>query len=618
MASPPLRGSVEWSAEREVKVLLGLTRGNYYAAQRLWLQKERYKAEASQVASAGSPQASQRAAGCQAKPTTAKAQDVPKPKRKKSAARLAKDQRRLNQKRLASKMWAYVRVASRLLAWSVRARVRCALNRARWGCEAQRALLDKFVTTAKARDVPKPKRKKSAARLAKDRKRLNHKHLASKVWAFVRVARKLIAWSRRARANLERERREASTPPVTPTRPSVTVTESAAAPCSPLLFPQPEGLFTSITVLPFYQDKSFEELRWEHYSKGDVRGAPPAEPPAAAQPAPPSQQPSAALVAAARASLDASELQDDRGSKRDPLARTPPSAAAPERPPPPADARKRPASRGGAQLEAALARAAPTAEPGVQPATAENYAAHALAAAANPVPAPPPEAPPQAPLYTDAQRCPSQRPRLPRHPRWRSSPQVHATTLPAAGTAAYPLHTHASLISPPSLTAYTRLPTSTAPPHRAYPTRRRRPTCARPTPPLLSHPTAPPDLRQTYPTAPSHIHGAAPPRLSHPTAPPDPRQPHPTRSPTAQPHPTRSLTAQPHLTRSLTAQPHPTPYRARTRNGSECQGQSAPLPSPLPRKGPPSSNRAAPREAWGLPQSRPVLTSAGPVAPLLR
>ena len=310
MASPPLRGSPEWSARREAEVLLLLTRGNYYAAQRLWLQREREKVEASQHASAGSPQASQWAAGCQAKPTT-----------------------------------------------------------------------------AKARDAPKPKRKKSAARLAKDRKRLNHKRLASKVWAFVRVARKLIAWSRRARANLER--REASTSPVTPTRPSGTVTESAAALCPPLLFPQPDGFFTSISVLPFYQDKSFEELRWEHYSGGDVQlVAPPAEPPAAAQPAPPSQQPSTALVAAARASLDASELQDDRGSKRDALARTPPSASAPERPPPPADARKRPASRGGRQLEAALARAAPAAEPEVQPTTAENYAAHALAAAANPRPRP--------------------------------------------------------------------------------------------------------------------------------------------------------------------------------------------------------------------------------------
>ena len=56
-----LRGSAEWSAKREVAVLLGLTRGNHYAAQKLWLQRERIKAEASQVASAGSPQASQQA-----------------------------------------------------------------------------------------------------------------------------------------------------------------------------------------------------------------------------------------------------------------------------------------------------------------------------------------------------------------------------------------------------------------------------------------------------------------------------------------------------------------------------------------------------------------------------
>jgi hypothetical protein len=51
-------------------------------------------------------------------------------------------------------------------------------------------------------------------------------------------------------------------------------------------------------------------------------------------------------------------------------------------------ARKRPATRGGACLEAALARAAPAAEPEVQPITADNYAAAALAAAANPHPPP--------------------------------------------------------------------------------------------------------------------------------------------------------------------------------------------------------------------------------------
>ena len=56
--------------------------------------------------------------------------------------------------------------------------------------------------------------------------------------------------------------------------------------------------------------------------------------PAQVRPLPPSQQPPAALVAAARASLDEFEMQDDRGEKRDAHAHTPPPAAAPERPPP--------------------------------------------------------------------------------------------------------------------------------------------------------------------------------------------------------------------------------------------------------------------------------------------
>ena len=122
MSSPPLRGTAEWSARREVALLLGLTGGNRYAAQQLWLRKERIKAEASQLASAESQQVSQQPAGCRAKPATAKAQGVPK---RCSAAQLAKKSRRLNQKHLASKLWACVRVASRLLAWRVRARARC-------------------------------------------------------------------------------------------------------------------------------------------------------------------------------------------------------------------------------------------------------------------------------------------------------------------------------------------------------------------------------------------------------------------------------------------------------------------------------------------------------------
>ena len=49
------------------------------------------------------------------------------PKRS-SAVQLAKKSRRLNQKHLASKMWACVRVASRLLAWCVRARARTSVD----------------------------------------------------------------------------------------------------------------------------------------------------------------------------------------------------------------------------------------------------------------------------------------------------------------------------------------------------------------------------------------------------------------------------------------------------------------------------------------------------------
>ena len=80
MSSPPLLGTAEWSATREVALLLGLTGGNRYAAQQLWLRKERIKAEASQFASAGSQQASRQPAGCRAEPATARAQAVTRQK----------------------------------------------------------------------------------------------------------------------------------------------------------------------------------------------------------------------------------------------------------------------------------------------------------------------------------------------------------------------------------------------------------------------------------------------------------------------------------------------------------------------------------------------------------
>ena len=148
---------------------------------------------------------------------------------------------------------------------------------------------------------------------------------------------------------------------------------------------------------------------------------------------------------------------------------------------------------------------------------------------------------------TDSQRCPSQRPRPPRRPHWRSSPQVHAPTLPAAGT----------VPTPP-----TRIPPSSPrlppPPIHAFPHPRRRPTA-----PIL------PD-------------GATRPAPALPDA-----QPHRAAPPDAQPH--------------RAAPPHTVP-RANPK-WIRMPGAIRAPPLPLPRKGPPSSNRAAPREAWGLPQS---------------
>ena len=146
---------------------------------------------------------------------------------------------------------------------------------------------------------------------------------------------------------------------------------------------------------------------------------------------------------------------------------------------------------------------------------------------APPTPIPlPPEAPPQAPLYRPPALPVAASPPSPPSP-LAICLQVHAPIRCLRQAQCLPLP-HAYL---------PRLPAPSRPLH-AFPHPRRRPTAP-----------IPPD-------------GATRPAPALPDA---------------QPH-----RAQPHLTRSLTAQPHPTPYRARTRHGSECQGQSAPLPPPSP------------------------------------
>ena len=291
-------------------LLLGLTRGNHYAAQQLWLRKERIKAEASQIASAGAPQASQQPAGCQAKPAPARAQSVPKPETAAQLARRERSQIRLRQKHLASKMWATIRIASRLLAWRHRTRVRCVGS-------ASPALLDR---AAELRGF-----------VERDAGRISHRDAAAA-----------------AHLGFYRQRRL----PILVGTLLLQQWPSARARCPrPAALPAPS---TESTV-----------------------AAQPRPALALAAPPPPSQPPPSALAAAARVALDACELQDDRGSKRTALTRTPPRPAAPPKPPPPAEPRKK--TRGGG-IDSAFAAAAPAAA-AQPPPTATDYHAAALAAA---------------------------------------------------------------------------------------------------------------------------------------------------------------------------------------------------------------------------------------------
>jgi hypothetical protein len=80
---------------------------------------------------------------------------------------------------------------------------------------------------------------------------------------------------------------------------------------------------------------------------------------------------------------------------------------------------------------------------------------------------------------------------------------------------------------------------------------------------------------------------------------------------TIPPRPLAPIRNRLHLTRSPTAQPHPTPYR-----GVQVDQSTATVPAPhhlpLPRKGPPRSNRATPRETGG----RPLPGSSALIRPL--
>ena len=199
---------------------------------------------------------------------------------------------------------------------------------------------------------------------------------------------------------------------------------------------------------------------------------------ALAPPPPPSQPPPSALAAAARATLDACELQDDRGSKRDALTRTPPRPAAPPKPPLPAEPRKK-TRGGGARL--CIRRRRPSRR---RTATAHR---HRLPRRR------PRRRRPQPSLCL--RRAPGHAHRLPtlpvaapphpRRPHWRPPSRCTPPSLPAAGTVpATPTHPIPSPHIHHLPAANSPPHTSTAPPHRAYPARQRHRTRASPTTPL--------------------------------------------------------------------------------------------------------------------------------------
>ena len=243
---------------------------------------------------------------------------------------------------------------------------------------------------AQAQAVPKPKTAAQLARRHRSLIRLQHKHLA-RALARERTARGLRVWCARARVALASQQQQQ----LAPARASRLVARDELdppfqrwediPPCRPPPLSRLEEVRADEAEYAARRPPRALALAAPSPPAPALAAPPPpalalaAPPPPAlalAAPPPPSQQPPSALAAAARAALDACEMQDDRGSKRDALARTPPRpTAAPPTSPPPAGKRVRAGGLGAVLAAAAPAAAAP------QPLTATSYHPAALAAA---------------------------------------------------------------------------------------------------------------------------------------------------------------------------------------------------------------------------------------------
>ena len=177
---------------------------------------------------------------------------------------------------------------------------------------------------AQAQAVPKPKTAAQLARRQRSLLRLQQKHLA-RALARERTAHGLRVWCARARMTLADERASVDSWPAAPIREAYHEASRTLRRlrCEYAARQPPPALALAAPSPP-----------------PPALAAPPPPALALAAPLPPSQQPPAALAAAARASLDEFEMQDDRGEKRDAHARTPPPPPPPSAPPPPSHGRR--------------------------------------------------------------------------------------------------------------------------------------------------------------------------------------------------------------------------------------------------------------------------------------
>ena len=313
--------------------------GNVAKMQQLWLRKQRVVSSSRQQAEGQSRPMQQGRATRPAREPAAQA----KRQTPAQAARKARSQMQLRRKHLASKLWACVRVAARLQAWRVRATLR---------------------------GVPPPAHQPGHRPSADGPARFD---ADGRFWSVCGGYR---------RVEQHRLTRKVLPEIFSVARPEVVATGAAASTAS----------YGGTALMHHMQSTISPASAQRQPAAPQLPAPPPASQLAAPPPAPPGRQmlDSEQLAAAARATLDDSELQDHRGSKRDASARTPPPKSNPRHPslakqpqPPPPPGPKR--SRGGAACNAALAAAAPlpaaAAAAPRQPCTASTYAAAALAAA---------------------------------------------------------------------------------------------------------------------------------------------------------------------------------------------------------------------------------------------